>query len=410
MDRTLTSEINNGKSDWNVMQKRLFKEAAEPLKPASFVQSSGNTASQSDASPYDQSKDEQNIPHDKQFFTRRKDYLELLKSNVNNLGNTELFKNYRNVISATLSNQLKNKIKAFVTNVKLEKDKNIPFDDQINSFINDDIKEDKDYLIQQINKNIEKYNDKVEEALMRSSLGLHTANMWIPPIKSVDDFKNIKIVNLQQHIFTVLMDKLLNKKELEEARQKTNVADVSHHVGGDIKQGFTRFMTWLNKTGDQLGYLPSLQFYVQKILDDVRKLEVLESIEEGLKNKINFIVKGRKGAEATNKLRQNLTKEDNLEVDNDIKSLVDSGIIKPQEAPVEEPVTETSDIAARTLVGPGKIGYSDDVETSLYEQEEVGQVKAKKLEKINEGWKKYQQLNKNKANKEKPDGFILSMS
>jgi hypothetical protein len=219
---------------------------------------------------------------------------------------------------------------------------------------------------------------------MRSSLGLHTANMWIPPIKSVDDFKNIKIVNLQQHIFTVLMDKLLNKKELEEARQKTNVANVSHHVGGDVKQGFTRFMTWLNKTGDQLGYLPSLQFYVQKILDDIRKLEVLESVEEGLKNKINFIIKGRKGAETTNKLRQNLTKEDNLEVDNDITVTNNITCKQLNYQSLNPPIAGAQNLAqtlelgndaeTKTIINLGGLSMQGDIALDNYDIASVNQI------------------------------------
>ncbi len=66
----------------------------------------------------------------------------------------------------------------------------------------------------------------------------------------------------------------------------------------------------------------------------------------------------------------------------------------------------TESIKPRTKSGPGKIFdiYSENNDQNAETMQDINK---KKLQKINEGWKKYSE--KKTPNKQKPDDFILLM-
>ena len=370
----LTDVIKSGKSDWEKMQKKVLKEAFSP-------EQSGHTATPSDTSP--------NAEIQGGKFTTRDQYTSQMGQNIENLGNTPEYKEFRKNNDVVISKSEKHLIKETLKAANLNKDKGIPLSDQIDETI-EEFENDKTDILNEINKNIKLYNELTRDIITQMGIGADAASREIPMIKSLNDFKNI-MGTINTHLITSIMG---NSSKLAEARGRTNVAAINQ--GSDIKKKDTieRINTWLQKQPERS---KNLNLYLNNILTGIKKLEVFENIIEGLQKVSKFSKLGRKGAMATNAVKfKGLTPEDEKEIISDLNTVI-SGTEQTQE--VAETVTPT------TNVGPGKI--YDPSAICEEKTETQDDIKTKNIQNLNESWKKYSL--KKTPNKQKPDDFVILM-
>lgn len=366
--KSLTNEINNGKNDWNAVLKKRIQVLNEEMNGESIVQS--------DKSP--------NAEIEGGHFSNRDEYLKTIGQNIRKLGGTEEFENYRKANETLISKAELALIKQVVETVKLTKSKHETVAKQISDVI-DEFKIDKEEILNDINDNIELFNDRTRFAIDRTGMGLSTSNREIPKIYSADDFKNIE-KSFVVSLLAELMKQNPNVKKLEEAeRERLNVPNV---VTGDEnkKSVIGRFMTWLNnKPADK----DLLVKYLNNILNGVKRLEIYDNIIAGFENRLRNL-KPNKKVEF-----KGVIGDDKLQVDSLMDDLVADSVVSTKEAEPE--------VVKETLKhGAGKIAPKEVVKENVDSKHDKLN---KKLNKINEGWEKYK--NKPHTNKEKPNGFTF---
>lgn len=477
---TLTDALNNGKSDWAKMQKKLLKESvivvqqppADPLKEVDQMGGSDIPAS---------------APGQRAGLKNTTDDLrDLTKINIDILSKTPQFKEFVAKNSMIISRQEKNYILNVIKMLKSDefiKDKGALYK-QLDEFI----QELKDTIATQsqiIESNIKKFNEVSDESVIRHGRGLGQQFRSLPTVSTLNEFKEMMhffnagdfSAHILQHLLPLVPKETFNVLEendnMDEARKK-NVPEIlstdssddlgrsegrKETRGGqltrlnpeDNKIEIEKFATWLDgvdgipRRNNMVKALTNILNAVKVIEKENVKLEALEYIKERGEKAAE---RGRTGALVTNAKLKLTNPPDNAEVAaaaNDLANIVnttnsteptkplspeepdvstpsaqkepENPPVTPKEddddeelpgspVPVEEGITINESIKPRTKRGPGKIFdiYCENTEQNVETMQDINK---KKLQKINEGWKKYSE--KKTPNKQKPDDFILLM-
>lgn len=392
---TITDNIRQGKLNWAKMGKRILKEAIDQMGG-------------SDVSPNAEMQGGQ--------FDTRKDKLDVLASNIKTLGDIPEFKKMQSDLAGVMSKEKINKVIANARRVKLAIQDGESLDGSIEEVLQLRNNE-KNKIISDVNSEINEFNGSVKQAIDWHQRPLATDHTALPPIKSLNDFKNMQVAFADYpHLAAYLIQDVDNVGKTqsvnEASRQKLNIRQPSEAGQQKAENETLNLYKWLSRT-----HVDGKQKIVQhlyNIFKKVAELEVFEAVNKGLEQKLQRVRASMKSGQKQDEiplviLDADSTENVNLspeELNAIFQKLRKEGIVVDNKQAVPE-VREA--FTPRIGCGPGKV-VDMSVVNQLSENKVSEVDKATKRKTIlSESWNKMAEKSVQSAKNAKPDDFTLLM-
>lgn len=394
---TITDNIRQGKLNWAKMGKRILKEAADQMGG-------------SDISP--------NANMQGGRFDTRKDKMNVLASNIKTLGDIPEFKKMQSELSGVMSKDKIAKVVANARRVKMA----IEDGERLDSSIEEVLQlrnNEKNKLISDLNNEINEFNGSVKQAIDWHQRPLATDHTALPPVKSLNDFKNMQVAFADYpHLAAYLIqdvDNVGKSQSVNEAsRQRLNVRQPTEIGKQNAENETLNLYKWLSRT-----HVEGKQKIVQHLYNIFRKvaeLEVFEAVNKGLEQKLQRVRASMKSGQKQEEIplviidadsteNANLTPE---ELDAILQKLRKEGVIGDNKPVVPEVKEE---FTPRVGCGPGKVVDVNMVnhlsESNTIDKETDKASKRKTI--LSESWNKISERSIKSAKTAKPDDFTLLM-
>lgn len=375
-ETSIRDSIKLGKSNWKEMQKRILKEETDQMGGSDV---SANAPLAGGYKPETMKK---------------------VAQTVSQTGETPEFKNLKKTLLLGITDAKKEQVRKLA--LMFKKPEGLSLQDYIDTIqsLRDELVAEKEKLYPALNGSISKYNEIVDVALshMLGSMGLAVERMKLPPVKNIDDFRNVALFfgdydnimsDIANNIKAIGQKNILSAK-LDEAMKGRNVQEV-----GDTLSSLTKIQDRIpnkfSKTIHESGLITQLRnAYVI-----TAKIEVLEALVKGFEQKLQRLAASAKSKDA-------------IQAKKDAELIVldpaDFGV-EPNEA--TQSLDEMNAVVPVMKTGPGKIAQIAEEADSCVLDEQVNSYTTKKTV-LKESWKKVATRSSPDKNI-KPDDFNLLM-
>lgn len=377
-DFSIRDSIKQGKNNWNLMQKKILKEETDQMGGSDVSATSPLSAGE------------------------KPETMKKVAQTVSQAGETEEFKNLKKNLLLGITNAKKEQVRKLA--LLFKKPETLSLEDFTSTIqsLKDELVAEKEKLYPVLSDTISKYNNIVDVALshMLGSMGLAVERMKLPPVKNIDDFRNVAlffgdydniIKDIANNIKSIGQKNILGAKLDEAFSGKKNVQAVDDTLSSltKIKDRIpNKFSATLRDSG--------LITHLRNAYLVAAKVEVLEALIKGFEQKLQRLNASAKAKDAA---------EAKKEAELIVLDPADFGV-DPNE--MTQALEEMSPVVPTMRNGPGKIAQVVEETEACALDEQVNSYSSKK-EVLKESWKKVADRSTSPNKNIKPDDFTLLM-